>query len=60
MKQPSLFHRSKFLEHIPDEPKIPNYVIAARSNSILDQLTHIWAQGIHQSGGVPDSATEQS
>ena len=50
----------KFLELIPDEPKLPNYVTAAGSNSILDQLTHLRAQGIYQGGGVPDSATEQS
>ena len=30
------------------------------SNSILDQLTHLRAQGIYNSGGVPDSALEQS
>ena len=50
----------KFLELIPDQPKMPNYVTAVGSNSILDQLTHLRAQGFHQSGGVPDSATEQS
>ena len=37
----------KFLELIPDEPKMPNYVTAAGSNSILDQLTHLRAQGIY-------------
>ena len=30
------------------------------SNSILDQLTHLRAQGIYQSRGVADLATEQS
>ena len=50
----------KFLELIPDKPKMPNYVTASRSNSILDQLTHLRAHGIYQSGGVPDSAMEQS
>ena len=54
------FGLDKFLELIPDEPKMPNYVTAAENNSILDQPTHLRAQGIHQSGGVPDSATEQS
>ena len=49
-----------FLGLIPDQPKKPNYITASGSNSILDQLTHLRAQGIYQSGGVPDSATEQS
>ena len=49
----------KFLELIPDEPKMPNYVTAAGSNSILDQLTNLRAQGIYHGGGVLDSATEQ-
>ena len=40
--------------------KCPNYVTASGSNSILDQLTHLRAQGIYHSGGVPDSAMEQS
>ena len=40
----------KFLELIPDEPKMPNYVTAAGSNSILDQLTHLRAQEIYQRG----------
>ena len=39
---------------------MPNYVTASGSNSILDQLTHLRAQGIYQSDGIPDSATEQS
>ena len=30
------------------------------SNSILDQLTHLKAQGIYHNGGVPDSAMELS
>ena len=33
---------------IPDQPKMPNYVTASGSNSILDQLTHLRAQGIYQ------------
>ena len=33
---------------------------ASGSNSILDQLTHLRAQGIYRRGGVPDSAMEQS
>ena len=48
------------LELIPDEPKMPNYVTASGSFCILDQLTHLRAQGIYQSGGVQDSAMEQS
>ena len=54
------FELDKFLELIPEEPKMPNYVAASGSNSILDQLTHLKAQGIYRSGGVPDSAMEQS
>ena len=50
------FELDKFLELIPDEPKMPNYVTASGINSILDQLTHLRTQGIYQSGGVPDSA----
>ena len=50
------FKLDKFLEIIPDQPKMPNYVTASESNSILDQLTHLRAHGIYQSGGVPDSA----
>ena len=56
----SKFELDKFLELIPDEPKMPNYVTAAGSNSILDQLTHLRAQGICRTGAVPDSAMEQS
>ena len=44
------FELDKFLETIPDQPKIPNYVTASGSRS----------QGIYHSGGVPDSAMEQS
>ena len=40
------FELDKFLELIPDPPKMPNYVTASGSNSILDQLSHLWAQGI--------------
>ena len=54
------FELDKFLELIPHRLKIPNYVTASGSNSILDQLTHLRAQGNDQSGGVPDSAMEQS
>ena len=54
------FELDKFLELIPDDPQMPNYVTASGSNSILDQLTHLRAQGIYRSIGVPDSAMEQS
>ena len=54
------FELEKFLALIPDESKLPNYVTASGSDSILDQLTHLRAQGIYRSGGVPDSAMEQS
>ena len=37
-----------------------NYVTAARSNSILDKLSHLRAQCICKGGGVPDSAKEKS
>ena len=47
-----------FLELIPDEPKMANYVTASGSISILDQLTHLRAQGVYHNGGVPDSAME--
>ena len=39
---------------------MPNYVTAARSNSILDQLSHLRALGAYQGGGVPDSAMQQA
>ena len=54
------FELDKFLDTIPDQPKMPNYVTASVSNSILDQLTHLRAQRIYHNGGVPDSAMEQS
>ena len=54
------FELDKFLDTIPDQPKMPNFVTASGSNSILDQLTHLRAQGIYQSRGIPDSAMEQS
>ena len=55
------YELDKFLEFISDEPKMPNYVTAAGSNNCaLDQLSDLWAQGIYQGGGVPESATEQS
>ena len=40
--------------------KCPTMVTASGSNSILEQLSHLRAQGIYHSGGVPDSAMEQS
>ena len=56
----SMIKLDKFLDTIPDQPKMLNYVTASGSNDILDQLTHLRAQGIYHSGGVPDSAMEQS
>ena len=50
----------KFLDTIPDLPKMPNYVTASGSNSTLDQLTHLRAQGIYHNSGVPGWAMEQS
>ena len=41
------------LELIPDEPKMHNYVTVLGSNSILDQLTHLRAQGIYRSVESP-------
>ena len=46
---------SSSTEFIPDEPKIPNYVTAARSN----QRSHLRARGTYQGGGVLDSAMDQ-
>ena len=43
-----IFELDKFLEFIPDQAKIPNSVTAAGSNSILDKLTHLRAQGIYK------------
>ena len=54
------FELEKFLDTIPDQPIMSNHVTTSGSNSILDQLTHLRAQGIYHSGGVPDSAMEQS
>ena len=54
------FELDKFLDTIPDQPKMTNYVTASGSNSILDQLTHLRSQGIDHNGGAPDSAMEQS
>ena len=38
------FELNKFLDTIPDQPKMPNYVTASGSNSTYDQLTHLRAQ----------------
>ena len=54
------FEFDKFLDTIPNQPKMGNYVTASGSNSILDQLTLLRAQGIYHNGGVPDSVMEQS
>ena len=54
------FELDKFLKFISDEPKMPNYVTAGGYNSIRDQQSHLWAQGIYQIGGVADSAAKQA
>ena len=41
------FELDKFLELIPNQSKMSNYVSASGSNSILDQLTHLRAHGIY-------------
>ena len=41
------------------EPKILNYITTARTNSILDQLSHLRTQGIYKGGGVSDAAAKQ-
>ena len=35
------FELGKYLEFIPDEPKMPNYGTAARNNSILDEQSNL-------------------
>ena len=54
VKTEKFIELNKFLEFIPDEPKLPNYVTSSGSNRILDQLTDLRAQGIYRRGGVPD------
>ena len=53
------FELDKFLGLIPDEPKMPNCVTTAGSNSILDQLSHRRAEGIYNSGEVSDMAASK-
>ena len=43
----------KMSTYVTDEYKMSTYVTAAK---ILDQLSHRWAQGIYNSGGVSNSA----
>ena len=51
----------KFIELIPDEVKMPNYVIATRSNSVFCQQAHRRAQlRTLNGGGVFDLAVEQT
>ena len=52
------FDKSPKLIH--DEPKMPNYIVKSRSNSILDQLSHRRAERIYFSSGVADLAAEQA
>ena len=54
------FKLNKFLQLIPDKSKMPNYVTAPTSNSILDQLSRHRAQEIYNGGGVFDLAAEQA
>ena len=54
------FEFDKFLDTIPHQPKMPNYVTASESNSVFGLLTHLRAQLIYHSGGVPDLVMEQS
>ena len=55
------FERDQFLEHIPDDPNDQHMSPHTEATcSILDQMTHLRAQGIYQSGRVLDSATKQS
>ena len=54
------FEPDKFQGLIPDEPKMPNCVTAARSNGILDQPSHRRTQEIYHSGGVSDSAVKRT
>ena len=54
------FELDKFVDTIPDQPNMPNYVTASGSNSILDRLTQLRAQGIYHNCGVLESAMEQS
>ena len=56
LKNSNLSSTNFWSSFLHDEPKMPNYVTASGSNSILDQLTHLRAQGIYQSGGGPDTA----
>ena len=53
------FELEKFLQLIPDGPKMTNYVMAPRGNSILDQLSHRIAQGIYKGAEVSHLAAEQ-
>ena len=53
------FDLDKFLELIADKKKYPTLSLH-HSNSILDKLPHLRAQGIYQIGGVSDMATGQS
>ena len=54
------FELDKFLELIPDYPRMPNYATAVRTNSILDQISHRRAQGIYNSSEVSDSVAEHA
>ena len=53
------FELDKFLELIPDELKMPNYVTAARSNSIAWPESHLRAQKFTKVGS-PRTSMEQA
>ena len=54
------YELDKFLKLVPDEPKMTNYDPAARSNSMIDQPSHLRAQGIYQGGEIRASIVEQA
>ena len=57
LKRKLKFELDKFLDLIPDEPEMLNCVTAARSNSILEQLSHRRAEVLYYAGGVSGSST---
>ena len=54
------FELAKFLQLIPDQPKMPNYVTASGIKQQHPQPAHLsdGSIGSYQSGGIPDSAME--
>ena len=39
-------HLDKFLQTVPDQPKLPHYHLRAAGNSIIDQLAQLRAEGL--------------